>query len=225
MLVTRDLRFRFPGGGFELVATDLRVDAGGTLAVVGPSGCGKSTLLSLLAAERVPTQGTVEFGGLELSSLDEAERRRFRITSVGIVFQEFRLLEYLNVLDNILLPCRLHPALPLDATMRERAVTLAERLGIGQLLRRMPERLSHGERQRVAVARGLVVRPRLLLADEPTGNLDPASKRRLLEEFLELARHGAASVVVATHDHALLPAFDAVYDVADGRVTARRSEP
>jgi len=194
------------------------------MAIVGPSGCGKSTLLSILAGERRPTSGTVRFGDQAISELPDADRRAFRITKVGLVFQEFRLVEYLDVLDNILLPCRLHPALALDASMRSRAIALAERLGIAPHLHRLPERLSHGERQRAAVARALVTNPRLLLADEPTGNLDPLGKQRLLSEVLAMARDTGAIVILATHDHALLPSFGRTLDftrfepaVTDGR--------
>ncbi len=188
------------------------VAPGGSVAIVGPSGCGKSTLLSLLSGERVPAEGEVRFGESVISSLSDAERRAFRIRSVGLVFQEFRLIESLSVLDNILLPCRLHRALPLNAASRSRAAELAERLGIAGLLTRRPDRLSHGERQRVAVARGLLARPRLVLADEPTGNLDPTGKRRLLDELLGLAASDGAIVIVATHDHALLPSFQRMID-------------
>ncbi|MFO0829646.1 MAG: ATP-binding cassette domain-containing protein [Phycisphaerales bacterium] len=214
MLTTSELAFRYPHGEFALRVPALSIAEGTTLALVGPSGCGKSTLLSLMSGERVPASGSVRFDDIEISSLSDAERRRFRITKVGLVFQEFRLIEYLSVLDNILLPCRLHAALSLDAAARRRAIELAERLGIGSLIARLPERLSHGERQRVAVARALLVRPKLLLADEPTGNLDPIGKQRLLDELLALTRAERASVVVATHDHGLLRAFDAVHDFA-----------
>ncbi|MDZ4829365.1 MAG: ATP-binding cassette domain-containing protein [Phycisphaerae bacterium] len=214
MLATTDLIYRYGPDTVDLSMPALAVRAGRTLALVGPSGCGKSTLLSLLSGERVPSSGSVRFGDASIEAMSDAERRRFRITTVGLIFQDFRLVEYLSVLDNILLPCRLHSALPLNVAARRRAEELAERLGIAALARRLPERLSHGERQRVAVARGLLARPRLLLADEPTGNLDPAGKKRLLDELLALARDDHASVIVATHDHGLLPAFDAVYDFA-----------
>jgi len=190
------------------------VASGGTLALIGPSGCGKSTLLSLISGERVPVSGEVRFDRLNISTASERERRAFRVTTVGLIFQEFRLIESLSVLENIVLPCRLHPALPLDASARRRAGELAERLGIGGLLRRHPHALSHGERQRVAVARGLLAKPKLILADEPTGNLDPAGKRRLLDELMVLAREQGAIVIVATHDHGLLPSFDQVIDLA-----------
>jgi putative ABC transport system ATP-binding protein len=217
MLEVTDLSFRYPldrtASPFELRTSAFTVAEGGTLALIGPSGCGKSTLLSLLSGERVPAAGDVRFGGVSLSRRSESERRAFRVTSVGLIFQEFRLIESLSVLENILLPCRLHPALPLNAAARLRAGELAERLGIGELLRRFPHALSHGERQRVAVARGLLAEPKFILADEPTGNLDPAGKRRLIDELVSLARENNAIVIVATHDHGLLPSFDQVIDL------------
>jgi putative ABC transport system ATP-binding protein len=216
MLATTDLTFRYPTRGsdlgFALNVPAFALERGQTMALVGPSGCGKSTLLSLLCGERVPDQGSIRFGDQTISRLSDSERRRFRITSVGLVFQEFRLVEYLSALENILLPCRLHPALPLDRTMRTRARALADRLGIGALLERLPERLSQGERQRVAVARALLARPPLILADEPTGSLDPAGKQRLVHQFIDLAREEGAIVIVATHDHALLPSFGRTLD-------------
>jgi putative ABC transport system ATP-binding protein len=223
MLATTALTFRYPDGAFELRTDPLEVERGGTLALVGPSGCGKSTLLTLLAGERVPSSGAIRFGDRRIDSLGDAERRAFRIRSVGLVFQEFRLVDHLSVLDNILLPCRLHPVLPLDAAARRRAAELAERLGIAHLLRRLPERISHGERQRVAVARALIARPAMVLADEPTGNLDPVGKRRLVDELLGVARDDGAIVIVATHDHGLLPRFDATMDLGDARIAATRS--
>jgi ABC-type lipoprotein export system ATPase subunit len=223
MLEVTDLRFRYPldrGSPFELRTSAFSVASGGTLALIGPSGCGKSTLLSLISGERVPASGEVRFDRLNISTASERERRAFRVTTVGLIFQEFRLIESLSVLENIVLPCRLHPALPLDASARRRAGELAERLGIGGLLRRHPHALSHGERQRVAVARGLLAKPKLILADEPTGNLDPAGKRRLLDELMLLAREQGAIVILATHDHALLPSFDQVIDLAATGATA-----
>lgn len=230
LLTTTDLRFRYPAepGGpapFELRAPPIALAAGATLALVGPSGCGKSTLLALLAGERVPHAGDIRFDGRSIATASDAERRAFRIRQVGLVFQEFRLIESLSLRENILLPCRLHPSLPLDTAARERAEALARHLGIAHLLARRPERLSHGERQRGAVARALLARPRLLLADEPTGNLDPAGKLRLLDEVMELARTEGTVVVVATHDHALLPRFGAVLDLGDAVHHAIAQEP
>ena len=131
---------------------------------------------------------------------------------MGFVFQEFRLLEYLDVFQNILLPFRLG-SLQLDAAAKDCAKALAGQLGIGDLLRRKVQRLSHGERQRVAICRALVTRPAFLLADEPTGNLDPVNKRGILDALLNAARNQEAAVLAVTHDHELLPSFDRVIDL------------
>jgi putative ABC transport system ATP-binding protein len=128
------------------------------------------------------------------------------------VFQEFELLEYLSVLDNITLPYRIHPALRLDDAARDRAHSLASRLGIGDKLARLPGQLSQGERQRAAVCRSLVTGPSLLLADEPTGNLDPVNTGLVLDALFELAAESGAALLTVTHDHELLPRFDRVVD-------------
>jgi ABC-type lipoprotein export system ATPase subunit len=181
-------------------------------------GSGKTTLLHLMAGILAPRRGSVVTDGVELSALGDAERRAFRVARVGLVFQEFELLEYLSVLDNVLLPYRIHPGLPLVPGVRSRALALTERMGIGDHLRRRPRHLSQGERQRAAVCRALLPEPPLLLADEPTGNLDPANKARVLdllfEEvdlFEEVERRGTTLVAV-THDHELLDRFGRVVD-------------
>jgi putative ABC transport system ATP-binding protein len=139
---------------------------------------------------------------------------------MGLVFQEFELIEYLNVLDNILLPFRIHHALKLTTDIRRRASGLARSLGIDDKLHRWPGQLSQGERQRVAIGRALITNPQWLLADEPTGNLDPAGKRRVLDLMLDQAAQRALTVVLVTHDHGLLDRFDRVVDV--GRIGAVR---
>ena len=150
-----------------------------------------------------------------LRALGDARRRDFRIRTIGFVFQDFELLDYLNVLDNILHPYRITGALRLDAVVRERAEALAERMGIGDKLKRRANDLSQGEKQRVAICRALLPGPRLLLADEATGNLDPRNKARILDlPFDSVEAHGATLLAV-THDHELLPRFDRVVDFAD----------
>ena len=142
-------------------------------------------------------------------------RRDFRIRNIGFVFQDFELLDYLNVLDNILHPYRITAALRLDRTVRERAEGLAERLGVGDKLKRRADDLSQGEKQRVAICRALLPGPRLILADEATGNLDPRNKARILELLFDsVAAHGATLLAV-THDHELLPRFDRVVDFGE----------
>ena len=197
--------------GFRLEVPNITILKGEAVAVIGPSGCGKTTMLRLAGGISIPTSGEVTFQGVGLSTRSESQRRNLRLRRVGFIFQEFRLLDYLDVLQNILLPYRLG-SLKLDTEARNRARELAGELGIGKLLRRSIHRLSHGERQRVAICRALVTRPACLLADEPTGNLDPVNKRGILDALLDAARNHEAAVLAVTHDHELLPSFDRVID-------------
>ena len=197
--------------GFSLTVPDLTVETGQAVAVIGPSGCGKTTMLRLAGGIAVPSAGEVFFEGVGMRTRSESQRRDLRLRRVGFVFQEFRLLEYLDVFQNILLPYRLG-SLRLNAEAKDRARSLASELGIGPLMRRSIDRLSHGERQRVAICRALVTRPACLLADEPTGNLDPVNKRGILDALLDAARNHGAAVLAVTHDHELLPSFDRIID-------------
>ena len=212
MIEVKDLDFRYGEGEFRLRIQDLTVERGETVAVIGPSGTGKTTLLNLLSGVLVSAAGRIETDGVEVFSLNDGARRNFRIGSIGMVFQEFELLSYLNVLDNILLPYRINPALSLDAAIGERAVELADSVGIGDKLRRHPDKLSQGERQRVAVCRAMLTSPAIILADEPTGNLDPSNKDRVLDILFDYANEKNATMVTVTHDHDLLRRFDRVID-------------
>ena len=194
------------------------VDAGTTAVLTGPSGSGKTTLLHALAGILVPHAGDVRVGDTRLvaggTALGDAARRRFRIREVGLVFQAFELLDHLSVLENVLLPYFINPALQRTADVDARAKDLATRLGISRLLPRGPATLSQGERQRVAIARALVTAPGLILADEPTGNLDPETTGTILALLLgEVQRHDATLLMV-THDHGLLDRFDHAFDMA-----------
>lgn len=215
MIQIEALRFHYGDGDFRLRIPELAVDAGTTTAFIGPSGSGKTTLLNLIAGIISPETGRVETNGVEVSVMSDEERRRFRITTVGLVFQEFELLEYLTVLDNILLPYRIHPALTLDSSVRERARTLAERVGISDKLDRHPRRLSQGERQRVAVCRAVLTDPPLLLTDEPTGNLDPVNRERVLDILFDYVTDSGTTLVSVTHDHEILSRFGRVVDFRD----------
>ncbi len=211
-ILVRDLDFSYGDADFTLRVNDLAVESGTTLAVIGASGSGKTTLLHLLAGIVVPGAGSIRLGDTEVTGLSDAKRRAFRIRNLGLVFQEFELLEYLNVLDNILLPYRINPALRLDRQVRQRACDLAHQVEIGDKLNRYVRRLSQGERQRVSVCRSLLTSPRLVLADEPTGNLDPMNTQRVLDILFDYAREAGASLLVVTHDHELLDRFDRVVD-------------
>jgi putative ABC transport system ATP-binding protein len=212
MIEISDLRFNYGEGEFRLRVPDLVIERGSTVAVIGPSGTGKTTLLNLMAGVLTPASGRIVTGGVDLSGMGDGARRNFRIRNVGLVFQEFELLSYLNVLDNILLPYRINPTMRLDADVRTRANRLAGDVGIGDKLGRFVDRLSQGERQRVAVCRALMTSPPLILADEPTGNLDPSNKGRVLDILFEYARQNEATMVAVTHDHDLLGRFGRVVE-------------
>ncbi|MHC5113855.1 MAG: ABC transporter ATP-binding protein [Planctomycetota bacterium] len=208
------LEFAYRAGGFVLRVDELAIARGERVAIIGPSGTGKTTLLHLVAGILAPRTGRITVNGTEVTALDDPRRRAFRIVNLGLVFQELELVEYLSVLDNILLPYRLSPALRLDGAVRARAEELAARVGIGDKLRRSATKLSQGEKQRVAVCRALLVEPCLLMADEPTGNLDPDNTTRVLDILHEHAAGLDATLVIVTHDHARLDRFDRVVDLA-----------
>ncbi|WP_435089401.1 ABC transporter ATP-binding protein [Micromonospora aurantiaca (nom. illeg.)] len=220
MIDVRGVTRRYGEGPPALHDVSLTVRPGECVAVLGPSGSGKSTLLNLLAALDRPDAGTVTVAGTRLEKLGEAASARFRRAHVGLVFQFFNLLDDLTVLDNVLLPAQLAGA-PARAA-REHAASLLDSLGIARHAHAYPGRLSGGERQRVAVARALINRPALLLADEPTGALDTASGedvRRLLDE---LHRSGQ-TIVLVTHDLRLAEASAGrTIRLRDGRVEVRR---
>ena len=213
-ILVEDLQYAYPRGGFRLALASWRVAPGEALALVGPSGSGKTTLLELLAGIRLPHRGRVVADGFEWARHPDAARRRRRIARVGLVFQEFELLDHLTVGENVLLPYLVSPALALDAGARDRARDLAQRTAIADHLDRRPRQLSHGERQRVALCRALVTRPTLVLADEPTGNLDPEAGRLALDLLVQAVRERDGTLVVVTHDRSLHDAFDRVVDLA-----------
>ena len=215
MIGIEKLRFEYPDGTFRLFIESLHIEPAEKVAVIGPSGSGKTTLLNLVAGIFVPQTGTIRVGDTEVSRLNDAARRDFRITQIGFVFQDFELLDYLNVLDNILHPYRITGALKLDRSVRERAPRLAQEMGIGDKLKRQSTDLSHGEKQRTAICRALLPHPRLILADEATGNLDPANKMKILDLLFRSVETHNATLLAVTHDHELLKRFDRVVDFKD----------
>jgi ABC-type lipoprotein export system ATPase subunit len=215
MISLSRVSFRYPSGDFVLEVPELDIAAGEQVAVIGPSGSGKTTLLDLMAGISVPASGSVVVDGVDLATLADASRRDLRVRRIGLVFQELELLDYLSVLDNVLLPYRINATLDLTRPARDRAVELAREMGLDGKLGRLPGQLSQGERQRVAVCRALVPGPPVLLADEPTGNLDPANKGRVLDLLLGRARAARSTLVAVTHDHGLLGRFDRVVEFKD----------
>jgi putative ABC transport system ATP-binding protein len=215
MISLKELHFSYGRSDFQLLIDELILEEGPSVAVIGPSGSGKTTLLNLVAGVMVPQAGNITVNGTEITKLEDTARRNFRIANMGLVFQEFELLRYLNVLDNILLPYRISPELKLDQRVRDRVVELAESVGIADKLKRYTGQMSQGERQRVAVCRALLTKPHLLLADEPTGNLDPKNKGRVLDILFDYTKQTGATLLSVTHDLSLVERFDRVIDFQD----------
>lgn len=177
----------------------LSVNAGDTVSITGASGSGKSTLLAILAGLDTPTQGQVIAAGVDLFAMDEDARAAWRARHMGFVFQSFQLLSHLSALENVMLPLELSGA----SGARDRAAAMLDRVGLGQRLNHRPRVLSGGEQQRVALARAFVVKPALLLADEPTGSLDHATGQQVLDLMFQLNADEGTTLVMVTHDMGL----------------------
>jgi len=212
MIELSDVKYSYPNSDFHLSIDSLLIVTGEKTAVIGPSGFGKTTMLNLIAGILIPEYGSVIIKEKEINNLPDAERRNYRIKEIGFVFQDFKLLEYLNVLDNILLPFRINKTLPLTKEILENAQELAASINIEDKLYKHPSKLSHGERQRVAICRALLNKPSLILADEPTGNLDPANKSHIMDILFDYVDNYSSTLITVTHDHALLSGFDEVLD-------------
>ncbi len=214
LLEIRDLKksFRTPDGPLhpvvDIPAFDL--DAGSQVALAGPSGTGKTTFLHLIAGILTPDSGTVRLDGRDVSAMDEPARDRLRATSIGYIFQTFNLLQGFTCVENVMLAMSFGPGAD-----RGRAVGLLERVGLGARLNHFPRQLSTGQQQRVAVARALANGPKLVLADEPTGNLDQSSGREALALIRQTCSENNAALLLVSHDPAVLASFGAVRSLAD----------
>jgi putative ABC transport system ATP-binding protein len=201
----------------------LRVDPGTSLAITGPSGCGKSTLLGLISGLETPTAGRVAIGGLQISALTERQRARLRREALGLVFQSDNLLPFLTAVENVGLQLALHGA----RNGYERCLEVLAELGLVGEVDKLPDQLSGGQRQRVAVARALIHRPRLILADEPTGSLDADSSGAVIDLLLAAQKQAGATLVIVTHDLGVADRLDRTLSLRDGRLAegATRPEP
>jgi putative ABC transport system ATP-binding protein len=209
---------RFKNAGTELLVLDqvsFSLWPGSTCAIVGPSGSGKTTLLGLCAGLDLPTSGTVLIDGQDLSKLNEDERARLRNERIGFVFQNFQLIPTLTALENVMVPLELRGSGP----ARGPAVALLEQVGLGERLGHYAVQLSGGEQQRVALARAFVNRPKILFADEPTGNLDAETGHRIVEALFELNASFGTTLILITHDVELAQRAGVIIRLKAGRIT------
>ena len=229
MIELRDMTFRYPAAGaFQLRVPMLQVDQGDCVAIVGPSGSGKTTLLGLLSGILTPRSGNIRVGSTDLTGLGDTERRKFRVRNVGQVFQTFELLNYLSIAENVALPNLDDRTYNDHCQLKEHVAGLLEGVGLGAKSTAFPGELSQGEQQRVAVCRAMFNQPPLLLADEPTGNLDQANKQNVVDLLIEQARRNGSTLLMVTHDHSLLASFSRVLDmpsVVQGDATMKRGSP
>ena len=223
MILARNLTHRYPRTGGDppltvLDGVDLEVRPGEVIAVLGPSGSGKTTLLGLLAGLDTPTAGTVRLDGVDLGSLDEDARARLRAERIGFVFQSFQLLPTLTALENVLVPLELLPDGVAGAAADAVARGLLDQVGLGNRCDHHPAELSGGEQQRVGIARAFANQPRILFADEPTGNLDRETGREIANLLLASSVERGATLVIVTHDLELARRSNRIVHLDSGRV-------
>jgi len=217
MITLDHLTMRLAGGGHQIMILDdvtISIPDKQRVAIVGPSGSGKSTLLGLIAGLDRPTSGSIKLDGVEISTMRENALARYRRDHIGYIFQSFHLIPTLTALENVLVPLELAGIRGAQA----RATELLEAVGLADRLSHYPVQLSGGEQQRVAVARAFACRPPILLADEPTGNLDSATGQHIMNLLLSLHRDFGTTLVLVTHDRAMASLMERVIALRDGRI-------
>ncbi|HEX6309326.1 MAG TPA: ABC transporter ATP-binding protein [Longimicrobiales bacterium] len=227
MIIARNLGQTYRSGARPLtVLSDVDLDIAATefVAILGPSGSGKTTLLGLLAGLDVPATGSVRLAGQSLADLSEDERAMFRARNTGFVFQTFQLIPTLTALENVLVPLELSGAPGSSAELATRARTLLDRVGLADRTDHYPQQLSGGEQQRVAIARAFASSPKILFADEPTGNLDGETGARIIDLLVRLNAENETTLVLVTHDLELAGRAGRVIRLASGRVVSDRRQ-
>jgi len=217
MIAVRNLTMRLNAGGHGITILDditLQIPEKQMVAIVGPSGSGKSTLLGLIAGLDKPTSGSIKLGAIEITTMPESQMARYRRQKIGYIFQSFHLIPTLTALENVAVPLELNG----DLDAKKRAAELLAAVGLQDRQSHYPVQLSGGEQQRVAVARAFACRPPILLADEPTGNLDSATGRQVIDLLLSLNRDHGSTLVLVTHDPDLASCAERIISLRDGRI-------
>lgn len=213
MISCRDVRFSY-SAEFSLEIDHLDIGKGQRVAITGPSGCGKTTFIKLLAGILRPDSGKIFLDDLDMTGYSNSDLQDLRIVKTGLVFQEFELLDYLKVVDNVTLPLRINPVLPYTPESTDRAQLLLDAVGLGDKSKRYPGHLSQGERQRVAVCRSMIATPGVLLCDEPTANLDTKNRDTILRLIFDYCDANDATLIMVTHDREIVSAFDLQIDLS-----------
>ena len=215
ILQIRDLHFQYPASDFKIEVSDIKITQGSKIAISGKSGSGKTTLIHLISGILKPQSGEILFFDKSITDMNDKEIRKHRISNIGFIFQEFELLDYLNVMDNLVLPYKINKSLSLDEEIKNKAKEIANRIGIGNKLDQHPKQLSGGERQRLAIARALITSPPLIIADEPTGNLDDKTSNIVMDEITDQVSYTNSTLIMISHNNELISSFDEIIDIQE----------
>ena len=215
ILQIRDLHFQYPASDFKIEISNIKITQGSKIAISGKSGSGKTTLIHLISGILKPQSGEILFFDKSITDMNDKEIRKHRISNIGFIFQEFELLDYLNVMDNLVLPYKINKSLSLDEEIKDKAKEIANRIGIGNKLDQHPKQLSGGERQRLAIARALITSPPLIIADEPTGNLDNKTSNIVMDEITDQVSYTNSTLIMISHNNELISSFDEIIDIQE----------
>lgn len=215
ILQISDLHFQYPASDFKIEVSDIKITQGSKIAISGKSGSGKTTLIHLISGILKPQSGEILFFDESITDMNDNDIRKHRISNIGFIFQEFELLDYLNVMDNLVLPYKINKSLSLDEEIKDKAKEIANRIGIGNKLDQHPKQLSGGERQRLAIARALITSPPLIIADEPTGNLDDKTSNIVMDEITDQVSYTNSTLIMISHNNELISSFDEIIDIQE----------